>query len=110
MQRTWNWKFATRVAAALIPGLFFVIMPIELWGALTAPQEYRFGGEGPAAGMWAYKSQANYVTSCTASWLTSGMALWGLLTRRTSLLARCLWCVSFLIVWALNVFDGSRLE
>lgn len=110
MPKTWNWKFVIRIAAALIAGLFFVIMPIEIWGALTVPQQYRFGGEGPAAGMWAYKSQANYVTSCAAFWLTSGMALWGLLTRRTSFLSRCLWSVPFLAVWALNVFDGNRLE
>lgn len=91
-------------------GLIFIIMPVELWGALTAPQDYRFGGQGPAAAMWAYKSQTHYVILCTALWLTTGIALAALLVKRASQRSRYRWSIPFLILWALAVFDGSRLQ
>jgi hypothetical protein len=113
MQKTWNWKFvikAAKVVYGTLLGLLVIILPVELWGALKAPQEYPFGMEGPVAGMWAYKSQANYLISCGVFWLTSSLATWALFAKRASLRSRCLWSVPFLIVWALEVFDGSRLE
>ncbi|MFS2103243.1 hypothetical protein [Ralstonia sp. Ralssp135] len=94
---------------ALIPALVFLITPIELWGGLTAPEDYPFGAESPAAAMWAYKSQGNYVVWCAASWLTSGIAIGALLVKRASRLSRGLWSTPFLIVWGLTVIDGTRL-
>ena len=88
-------------------GMIFVIMPFDLLDALATPHEYPFGMEGPVAGVWAYKSQANYVIAGLAMWGTSSMALWALLAKRASRLSRWLWSMPFLVLWALNVFDGS---
>ena len=53
MPKTWSWPFAIRLALALIPALVFCITPLELWGGLTAPEDYPFGAESPAAAMMA---------------------------------------------------------
>lgn len=113
MRKTWNWKFAIKAAKVVygvLLGLVFIIMPVELWGALTTPQDYRFGGEGPAAAMWAYQSQTHYLVWCTALWLATGMALAVLLAKQASRRTRYLWSMPFLLLWVLAVFDGSRLQ
>ncbi|CAJ0707807.1 hypothetical protein P3T32_000588 [Ralstonia sp. GP73] len=109
MPKTWSWPFAIRLALALIPALVFCITPLELWGSLTAPEDYPFGAESPAAAMWAYKSQRNYLVWCAVSWLASGIAIRALLVKRARLLSRGLWSAPFLIAWALTALDGTRL-
>ncbi len=109
MQKTWNWKFAIRAAAAAIPGFIFVLMPLELWSALIAPQEYPFAAQGPAAAMWTYQSQAHYVISGVTLWITSGIAAWALVAKQASRLSRLMWSGPFVLVWALLALDGTRL-
>ncbi|CAJ0702648.1 hypothetical protein LMG19089_03146 [Ralstonia edaphis] len=110
MPKTWNSKSAIKILRAVyaaLLGMMFVLLPFDLWDALTTPYEYPFGMEGPVAGVWAYKSQSNYVISHLAMWGASSMALWALLAERTSLVSRWLWSIPFLTIWALNVFEGS---
>jgi len=77
--------------------------------AWTAPHEYPFGSEGPAASMWAYQSQQNYLVACAAAWTASTLALWPLLARRARMRTRILCALPFAVVWALMAYDGSRL-
>lgn len=110
MPRIWSWKFAIKAARtvyACLLGMILVIVPFDLWEALTAPHTYPFGMEGPVAGVWAYRSQANYVIAGVAMWGTSGMALWALFAQRASRFWRCLGSMPFLLLWAFNAFDGS---
>lgn len=110
MQKICNWKFAIKVVKAgyaATLGIILLIMPFDLWDALTTPREYPFGAEGPVAGVWAYKSQGNYVIASLAMWGASSMALWALLAKRANRRFRWLWSMPFFVVWALNSFDGS---
>jgi hypothetical protein len=110
MPKTWNWRFAIKAAGVSILGLVALLMLVEIWGAWTAPEEYPFGGQGPAAAMWAYQSQANYLLSCFASLLGCLLAIWGLLAQRRSTLLRWLCGLPVLITWALMAIDGTRLD
>lgn len=109
MPKTWIWKFAIKPVYATILLLVALIMPLEIWGALTAPHEYPFGWEGPAAQMWSYDSQENYLIAMAASWTTSVLALWALISKRRQFRTRILCAIPFAIVWALMAYDGSRL-
>ncbi|MNK90984.1 hypothetical protein D3C87_1110570 [compost metagenome] len=109
MPKTWNWKFAIKCVLGTILGFIAFIEPFEIWSAWTVPHEYPFGAEGPAASMWAYKSQQNYLIACVATWTTSTLALWSLLARRARMRTRILCALPFAVVWALMAYDGSRL-
>lgn len=104
-----HWILAIRVLAALVLGTVALIEPFEIWGAWTAPHEYPFGSEGPAAAMWTYDSQRNYLIASVALWTTSVLAFWALLAKSCRLRTRILCAAPFLMVWALMAYDGSRL-
>ena len=109
MRKTWNWKFAIKIAAAIMPGLIAALMPIDFWHAWTAPEAYPFDAAGPAAAMWAYQSQAHYLVSVAALWASSVLALCALFATRHGWRLRWLCAMPFLAVWAFWVLDGSRL-
>lgn len=110
MPKTWNWKFTIRAVGASILGLFAMLMLTEIWAAWTTPEEYPFGGQGPAAAMWAYQSQTNYLLSCFALLLGCSLAIWALLTQTRSIFLRWLCGLPMLIFWALMAIDGTRLD
>lgn len=103
------WKRLLQVAAGLILAPIIFLAPFDMWDAWTVPHEYPFGKEGPAAGMWAYASQQNYLTAIISFWTTSTLALWSLLARRARMRTRILCALPFAVVWALMAYDGSRL-
>jgi len=109
MPKTWNWKSAIKVLYGITLVLVMLIEPIEIWGAWTAPHEYPFGWEGPAAEMWTYDSQRNYLIASMALWTTSVLAFWALLAKSFRPRTRILCSAPFLVVWALMAYDGSRL-
>ena len=78
MSKTCILKFAIKSLAAVLPGFLLVFLPFELWRAWTAPHEYPFGAEGPAAAMWTYDSQFNYLLTHTTMWFACILALWAL--------------------------------
>jgi len=109
MQKTWNYRFVIKIIAGIILAFIVVIMPADIWDAWTVPHEYPFGEEGPAASMWAYRSQQNYLISSISLWTTSTLALWSLLARRARMRTRVLCALPFVVVWALMACDGFRL-
>ncbi|SDD70995.1 hypothetical protein SAMN05216345_11410 [Cupriavidus sp. YR651] len=110
MQKTWNWKSATRALAAGILCFIAAVMLMEMWGAWTTPEDYPFGAEGPAAAMWSYRSQTNYLLACFTLWLASVLAVWALLTAHGRTWLRWLCGLAILMVWALMALDGTRLD
>lgn len=109
MQKTWNWKSAIRILAASGLAVIAVIVLAEMWGAWSVPDAYPFGAEGPAAAMWPYRSQANYLLACLGLWLSCLLAIWGLLARRHGTWSRWICAMPLVVSWALMAADGSRL-
>lgn len=103
-------KFAIRAAGAGALCLVTVLMLTEIWNAWMEPAEYPFGAQGPAAALWAYRSQANYLLSCFMLCASCLLAIWALLAKRRSIWLRVVCAVPILIVWALMALDGSRLD
>lgn len=109
MQKTWNWKSVIRLLAISGLTLIAVLLLSEMWNAWTVPGEYPFAAQGPAAAMWSYRSQSNYLLACFGLWLGCLLAIWALLAHKCDKRLRWMCAIPLLTTWTLMAVDGSRL-
>ena len=67
----------TKIIWVIICLFFLLLFSHDFYTALTTPEIYPFGSEGPVAGWWAYETQQNYLISVAVLivWFLIGLML-----------------------------------
>jgi hypothetical protein len=109
MRKTWTSSSCTKWAASAALLALILITGVDAWDAVQSPHQYPFGAEGPAANLWAYKTQRHYLAASALSVAAYGLAIAGVWIHPAQRLLRRLCFVPLLAIAALTAYDWIAL-